>query len=80
MAWIPIKASAPHSRINAQGEGGSLLGLRSAFPGYKLAKVHDEHVAFGYGVRVGERYCRPCASGRGVMQIEHLSRAGQYPY
>ena len=31
------------------------------FPRRELVEVHVEHVAFGYGVRIGERYCKPCS-------------------
>ena len=42
-------------------------GCGRRFPHCELVEVHDEHIAFGYGVRVGERYCRPCALICGIV-------------
>jgi uncharacterized protein with PIN domain len=33
----------------------------------ELREVHEEHVAFGYGVREGAWYCQPCARYAGVL-------------
>jgi hypothetical protein len=45
----------------------SCSGCSRGFPIRELLEVHGEHVAFGYGVPEGERYCRPCALVRGIM-------------
>jgi len=32
-----------------------------------LVEAHEEHVAFGYSIREGERYCQPCARHARVL-------------
>ena len=42
-------------------------GCGERHPRRELVEVGPEHLAFGHGVREGERYCRPCARRRGVL-------------
>ena len=54
---IAHPAQEPTSKVKT----ASCSGCGQRFPRRGLPKVHDEHVAFGYGVRIEERYCKPCA-------------------
>ena len=42
-------------------------GCGGLFPRRELVEVGPEHLAFGHGVREGERYCRPCGRRAGVL-------------
>ena len=42
-------------------------GCAGRFPRRELVEVGPEHLAFGHGVREGERYCRPCGRRAGVL-------------
>ena len=57
----------PAQESTKKEKTASCSGCGQRFPVRLLLEVHDEHVAFGYGVRVGERYCRCCAQATGVL-------------
>jgi len=44
-------------------------GCGHRFPRRELVEVHEEHTSYGYGVRIGERYCRSCARATGVISF-----------
>jgi hypothetical protein len=55
------------ARIMVGTKTASCSDCGQGFPGRELREVHEEHVAFGYRVRVGERYCKPCAQATGLV-------------
>ena len=65
MANFIIAHSAQES--TKKGKSASCSGCGQTFPRRELVEVHDEHIALGYGVREGERHCRPCALVRSIM-------------
>ena len=56
---------AQESTRNEKTSSCSCRGQR--FPRRRLVEAHDEHVAFGYGVRVGEQYCKRCVPRHGFL-------------
>jgi hypothetical protein len=50
----------PGHEATKKEKTASCSGCSQRFPRRLLVEVHDEHVAFGSGVRIGERYCKPC--------------------
>jgi hypothetical protein len=61
---IPRRARARPPRVYCDGCGRRFYRDREgAAPVYE---VQPEHVGYGLGVMVGERYCAPCAREAGI--------------
>jgi hypothetical protein len=57
----------PAQESTEKEKAASCSGCSRRFPMRVLVEVHEEHVAFGYGVRTSERYCRSCAQSTGLI-------------
>jgi hypothetical protein len=57
----------PAQESTSREKTASCSGCAQRFPRRELVEVHDEHIALGYGVREGERCCRPCALVHSIM-------------
>jgi hypothetical protein len=57
----------PAQEPTEKEKAASYSGCGQWFRRRVLVEAHEEHVAFGYGVREGERYCQPCARHAGVL-------------
>jgi hypothetical protein len=65
MASTSVARSGQESTEKEKTANCSGCGQR--FPMRLLLEVHDEHISYGYGVRIGERYCKPCARATRVF-------------
>jgi hypothetical protein len=57
----------PAQESTSKEKTSSCSGCGQHFPCRELREVHEEQVAFGYGVWVGERYCWSCAQATGLV-------------
>jgi hypothetical protein len=57
----------PAQESTKKEKAASCSGCSRRFLHRELREVRPEHTSFGYGVRIGERYCKPCARATGVL-------------